>query len=403
MPSRTCRTAIAVIAGSLISLSAGCTGASKTAKTSVFFPPAPNLPRLQYLTGISDSADVEEKQREFSLIAFGEATRKTVTPIIKPSSIAAAGGKLYITDIAGQLFVVDLPKKSMEKLKGNQGAGKLKKPVGVAVDRAGFVFVADAGRKEVLVYNNNGEYLKAVGGDLAISPTDVVVDDSRLYVLDTKKAVIHVFDAATSAFIQDIGKLSDAAQSLSLPTKMSLDKQGIIRVSNAGRGDITSYDRDGHFLGSFGKFGDTPGQFARPKGLTSDDNGYLYVVDAGFQNVQVFNESGRLLTYFGSAELPVGGMNLPCDITISSDDLPYYQKLADRDFELSQVIFVANQFGNPKISLYGYGKRKGIDYEMAYRQIAQQREQRARKEMQRRNKISSELTPPQGPQAVPIQ
>jgi len=394
MHSRTHRTAIAVIAGSLISLLAGCAGESKTAKRSVFFPPAPNLPRLQYLTGISDSTDVEGKKKEFSLIAFGDlAQQKSVLPIIKPSSIAAAAGKLYITDISGQLLVVDLPKKSMEQLKGNQGAGKLGKPVGVAVDRAGFVFVADVGRKEVMVYNNNGEYLKSVGSGLNMYPTDVAVDDSRLYVLDTKKAVIHIFDPVTSAFIQDIGKVSDAAKSLSLPTKMSLDKQGVIRVSNAGRGDITAYDRDGHFLGSFGKFGDTPGQFARPKGLTADDNGYLYVVDAGFQNVQVFDENNRLLTMFGSADLPVGGMNLPCDVTISSDDLPYYQMLADKDFELSQVIFVANQFGNPKISLYGYGKQKGIDYDMAYQQISQQREQWAREEMQKRNKISSQLTP----------
>lgn len=393
MHSRTYRAAIAVIAGSLLSLLAGCAGASKTANKSVFFPPAPNLPRLQYLTGISDSTDVEGRQSGFSLIAFGDAAQKTVLPIIKPSSIAAAAGKLYITDISGQLFVVDLPKKSMEQLQGNQGAGKLGKPVGVAVDRAGFVFVADVGRKEVLVYNNNGEYLKSVGGGLNIYPTDVAVDDSRLYVLDTKKAVIHIFDPVTSALIQDIGKVSDPAKSLSLPYKMTLDKNGIIRVSNAGRGDITSYDRDGHFLGSFGKFGDTPGQFARPKGLTADDNGYLYIVDAGFQNVQVFDESGRLLTMFGSADLPVGGMNLPCDITISSDDLPYYQKLADKNFELSQVIFVANQFGNPKISLYGYGKQKGIDYDMAYQQIVQQREQRAREEMQRRDKVSSQVTP----------
>ena len=394
MHSRTYRTAIAVIAGSLLSLLAGCAGESKTAKRSVFFPPAPNLPRLQYLTGISDSTDVEGKKKEFSLIAFRNLTpKKSVLSIIKPSSVAAAAGKLYVTDISGQLFIVDLPKKSMEQLKGNRGAGKLRKPVGVTVDRAGFVFVADVGRKEVLVYNNDGEYLKSVGHGLNMYPTDVAVDDSRLYVLDTKKAVIHIFDPVTSAFIQDIGKVSDAAKSLSLPTKMSLDKQGVIRVSNAGRGDITSYDRDGHFLDSFGKFGDTPGQFARPKGLTADDNGYLYVVDAGFQNVQVFDENNRLLTMFGSADLPVGGMNLPCDITISSEDLPYYQMLADKDFELSQVIFVANQFGNPKISLYGYGKQKGIDYDKAYQQIIQQREQWARKEMQKRNKASSQLTP----------
>lgn len=399
MPVCLYRIAMAVMTASMLALPAGCAGRARTAKAPVFFPPAPNLPRLQYLAGISNSNDVDGGGREtFSLLSGRRPEQKQVTTIVKPSAIAAAAGKLYITDIAGQLLVVDLPKKTMEQLRGNQGAGKLIKPVGVAVDRSGFIFVADIGRKEVLIYNNNGDYLKSVGGDFGVHPTDVAVDEERIYVLDTKMSVIHVFDLVTGEFIQHIGKGGHPREWLSLPTKMSLDKQGMIRVSNAGRGDITTHDRDGNYLGSFGQFGDGLGQFSRPKGLTSDANGYIYVVDAGFQNVQIFNQEGRLLTFFGSGELPAGGMNLPCDIAISSDDLPYYQKLAEKGFELSQVVFVANQFGNPKIGLYGFGKMKGIDYENVYLLSEQRREKKARAELLRRKELGGQLTPQQDPQ-----
>ena len=388
------RTARAAIAGLLFALLAGCAGAPEVSRGPVFFPQAPNLPRLQYLTGISNSADVEGDPDSYSLFTYGKAAQKKSFTMMKPSAIATAAGKLYVADMSGQLFVIDLPKKTMEQLKGNLGLGKLSKPVGVAVDRAGFVFVADVDRKEVLIYDAQGEYLKSLGRELSMAPTDVAVDENRLYVLDTRNAVIRVFDPATSAFIQDIGKTGDPETSLSLPTKMSIDKQGIIRVSNAGRGTISSYDRDGHFLGSFGKLGDGLGQFSRPKGLTADANGYVYVVDAGFQNVQVFNETGRLLTYFGSPKLPVGGMNLPCDISISSDDLSFYQAFAKDGFELSQVVFVANQFGKPKIGLYGFGKLKGVDYDQVYQRAAQEREQKANEELKRRsNKVTSQLAP----------
>lgn len=380
------RRAFAVVTVSLIALLAGCAGNNKLSRGPVFFPPAPNLPRLQYLTGISDSSDVEGRPRDFSLFSYGKASPRQIVPMIKPSGIASAGGKLYVSDLSGQLFILDLPGKSMQQLRGNLGAGKLQKPVGVAVSPGGVLFVSDVGRKEVLIYNNKGEYLKSVGRELDMTPTDVAVDASSLYVLDTRKGVIHLFDPESGAFLRDIGRLGDHRQSLSLPTKMSLDKEGVIRVSNAGRGDITSYDRDGHFLGAFGMLGDGLGQFSRPKGLTVDANGYIYVVDAGFQNVQVFNDGGRLLTYFGSGRLPAGGMNLPCDISISSADLPYYQGLAGKDFELSQVVFVANQFGHPKISLYGYGKMRGVDYDAVYQRTAKEREQKARAELKERNK-----------------
>jgi len=387
MYPRPSRTATAVVAGALLAVLAGCAGTQKNATGPVFFPPAPNLPRLQYLTGFSNSADVKAEQDMFNLVSLGKKTQSKVERIIKPSSITSKAGKLYVADISGQLLIVDLPKKSIEQLKGNQGLGKLKKPVGVAVDNAGFVYVADIGKKEVLIYDDQGEYLKSVAGDSDMNPTDIAVYENELYVMDTRKSVIRVFDPVTGDTLREIGKVQDDPEkSISLPTKMSIDARGIIRVSNAGRGDISSYDRDGHFLGSFGKFGDGMGQFSRPKGVTADANGYVYVVDAGFQNVQVFSDSGRLLTYFGSPKLPVGGMNLPCDISVSAEDIPYYQTLADKNFEVSEVIFVANQFGEPKISLYALGKQRGVDYDKVYQRAAQEREKKAQEKLKRMQK-----------------
>ncbi len=397
MHGRLFRSAVALLAASVLTLTAGCaTGPTQQSHGPVFFPPAPNLPRLQYLTSFSNSADVAGGSADtVSLVSFGKQEEQKVSRIIKPSGITTKNGKLYVTDIAGQLFVVDLPNKKMEQLKGNDGMGKLKKPVGVAVDSTGFVFVSDIERKEVLIYDNNGEYLKSVGGDLGFTPTDIAVDDENLYVLDTRKSVIRVLNPMTGAQVREIGKMDDPTQSLCLPTRMSLDDKGVLWVTNAGRGTVTSYDRDGHFLGTFGKFGDGMGQFARPKGIATDENGYVYVVDSGHQNVQIFNDKGRLLGYFGSAKLPVGGMNLPSDISISKRDLEYFQKLAQKDFELSEVIFVANQFGENKIGVYGLGKLKGVDYDAAYRKAAEEREHKAQ-EILKERKRQQEMQDQQG-------
>jgi len=151
---------------------------------------------------------------------------------------------------------------------------------------------------------------------------------------------------------------------LSLPTNIAIDGAGNLYVSNITTGKIVKLDRDGHVLDSYGELGDAYGQFSRPKGLTVDEQGRLYVVDTAYQNVQMFDEKGQLLMFFGGPDVPVGSMNLPAGITVSKDNLAYYQTLADPSFELEQVILVTNQVGdNMKVGIYGFGKKKGVDYD----------------------------------------
>lgn len=365
----------------LILLSA-CAG-QKKAQGPVFFPPAPNLPRIQYLTGITSSQDVEGAASSLSLLSFGGADQKKLRPIIKPYGVAAAKGKIYVADIAGQVLIIDLPNKSFEKLKGDNGVGKLKKPINLAVDAQGFLYVADNGRKEVLVYDAQGEFVRSVGRDFDLTPGSVAVDEDRIYILDVRKGFIQVVDRVSFERVKEIGKNDDPAQSLSLPISMALDGKGVLHVTNAGTGKVMSFDRDGHFLSSFGQMGDGFGQFSRPKGIAADQNGNLMVVDAAFQNVQVLTDKGRVLMFFGGAEGAIGGMNLPAGITTSSDNMEYYQKLADKNFELEQIVLVVNQFGNPKIGIYGFGKQKGIDYEKEYQRVQSERERKARELMEK--------------------
>jgi len=389
MSTRPVRFASAILAIWLLGVLAGCAGPSSVTQGPVFFPPSPSLPRLQYLMGINSSADVEGAVNTYSLVSFGKEKEKVVRPIIKPYGVTAAGNKVYVADIAGQVAIMDLAKKKFELLKGDKDFGKLKKPVGVTLDESGFIYVADVGRKEILIYDPEGEYLRAVGGELGVTPADVAVDLDRIYILDNKGAIIKALDRVTGAFITDLGDKLDAENRLSLPINFTLGKNGIFHITNAGSGRVISLDRDGNFLGAFGKMGDGFGQFSRPKGIAVDDKGEIFVVDAGFQNTQIFNEKGRLLMYFGSNTLPVGGMNLPAGITLSNADLPFFQQMAEKNFELEQVVFVTNQYGNPKISVYGLGKLRGVDYEKEYRRLQEEREMKAKAAIEKARKAQA--------------
>ena len=343
-----------------ILLLGGC-AAQVVKKEPLFFPAPPNEPRIQFLTSISTSQDVEDPKSSLLSFLGGDSGSNQARSIIRPYGVHYANGKLYVCDTQGTttIAIIDFKKKSFEYLKENTGPGKLKKPVNFAVDKDGSLYVADTIKKSVLIYNPSGTYVGSIGGSqLDIKPVDVALDDEFIYVLDLKDSDIKLFDRKSREFVRSIGGHEDSTQeALALPTNFTIDDKGILYVTNLGDFTVKLYDRDGHFISKFGKLGDSFGEFARPKGVAVDKEGRIWVVDGAFQNVQVFDANHHLLVFFGDPPRPYGALNLPAGITVTSDGLDYFKKFAEPDFILEEVVFVANQMGDSMISVYGLGHK----------------------------------------------
>ena len=337
----------------------GCAG--KAVKTgTIFFPPAPNQPRIQFLKGIADSRDIEDIKSGFTLFMTGQQEVDAVKSIGKPYGVTTHKGKIYVSDLgASSIVIIDPALKEVKFLKGNYGLGKLKKPANVAFDAEDNMYVSDALRKDIAVFSPAGEFLRAIGKEADIKPADIAVEGDDLYVLDIANNEIKIFDRREGTLSRSFGKATELVEGLSVPTSLAMDSKGFLYATNIGSGKIIKMDRDGHVLMTFGKIGDIVGEFARPKGITVDHEGRIYVVDGGHQNVQIFNETGRILAFFGDPGLPVGSLNLPVGIAVTQDNLAYFQKLAAPGFILEAVIIVTNQFGDHKLSVYGLGRWRG--------------------------------------------
>lgn len=359
-----------LLAGILLFSLGGCAPTTVKKHDLVFFPPAPNPPRIQFLLGVGDSRDVEGSETEVSLFSMNAVEDEKVKSFIKPYGIAAYGDNIYISDtLAGKVAVINLSQKTFQWLKGDFGPGKLKKPINLSVDKQGNLYVADSIRKKIVVFDAEGNFLKVYGEAYDMVPVDVAADERRVYALDRSRSKILVFDKRDGKLIEGLGQDSDDPMgNLALPTNMTLTDKGIFYVTNVASGTIVKLDRDGHMLNTVGKMGDGFGQFGRPKGVATDSDNHFYVVDSAHQNVQMFDENDRLLMFFGDSGLPVGSMNIPAGITIKNDNLSYFQQLAAPDFELEQVIMVVNQVGAHKLGIYGLGKKKNFDYEAYYKE-----------------------------------
>jgi DNA-binding beta-propeller fold protein YncE len=276
-------------------------------------------------------------------------------------------------DSRGRILIVDPDIRAVHVLGGDQpfriDGGphrRLHLPNGIAVDAADNIYIADAERGLVLVYDPDGKFLRYIGkhGDegLFYYPTALAIDRDagRLFLLDTPRHLLFVLDLEGNILKRvgrprphAIGKVKDEAipMDLDYPTEMvignnelvvvdsgnsrihvmdlhckpvaefripaipgppsidavglGVDLAGNIYVSTTQDSRIRIYSRDGSLLGSFGQSGAEIGQFSSPAGLWIDGNSRLYVADTNNSRVQVFQLSADFAAQTNAVSSPL--------------------------------------------------------------------------------------------------
>jgi outer membrane protein assembly factor BamB len=349
-------------------LMTGCAGehvCRYTPSKPIFFPPAPDEPHIQYLTGINSSDDIgtTKKQSSFSLVVTGQERPDVIKKLGKAYGITTYNGKIYLAEgMNARISIIDLAAGTIDYPPGvATPRGALKYPVNVALDDEGYIYVADTARREIVVYDPAGNFSTSFHGtDPKSKVVDVKIYKGKLFALDLGMSRIRILNRKTGEQLDEMGFIEKPDQSLRVPTDFFIDAAGNIYVTNVGNNKVIKYDQDGNYIGSFGGLGDQLGLFAKPKGITVDDSGLIYVVDGGTNVVQLFDDQFRLLTYFGWPGLPYGSLNGPAGIVTSKENLDYFQKFAAPGFKVERLVYVVSQFGQeyciPRISVYGIGQ-----------------------------------------------
>ncbi len=331
---------------------AGCASVPEGAgvkENAVFYPSPPEQPRIQFLCSISGEQDLGKRQSALRRFLVGDVQYKTLG---KPYDIAASKGKIYILDRAyRKIVIVDLGKKEFSFLK-DEGAGRLVNPSGIWVSEDGFKYVADMQRLQVVVFDGNNAFSRTYGsGDMFKRPVDVAVSGNRVYVVDIKQNALLILDKTTGDLVKTVGEEGEFFK----PSHVTVGPSGNIFVTDAFNFRVRRLAPDGTPIDDIGYHGDQMGGFARPKGVALDREGRLYAVDAAFENVQIFNDQDELLLFFGGAGNKPGNMYLPAGIAVDYQNVDFFSKFADPDFQVEYLIYVANTYGEKKINVYGFG------------------------------------------------
>jgi DNA-binding beta-propeller fold protein YncE len=335
---------------------AGCarTTTQTTARTYSFWPPAPDPPRVQFLTGYNTSNDVATSRSKFDEMLYGKTAELV---ILKPYGIAWWNGRIYVTDLRTRgVTVLDLRQKQC-RVMGVGGSADVKKAIDVAVGPDGTKYVIDSTDNTIVIFDPNERYVRTIILP-DFNPVGLAVYNNELFVADFQGAVVKVLDVSSAQIIRTIGKPGPNDGEFVRPLSVHIDREGNLLVGDVFKCRIQKFTRDGQFLMAFGQIGSRAGDFVRPKRIDVDSDGLIYVVDAAFSNVQVFDPTGRVVGFFGTQGQHPGAMDLPAGICIVEEELDLFQTYFHPAFQTNRIVVVSNQFGPSKISVYALGQLK---------------------------------------------
>src|SRR5262249_8405149 len=119
------------------------------------FPAPPDAPRFVYEWTLYSSADVVKDDRDTQLRRRITGEGRAATGFGKPYAVAVHQGRIFLSDSVERFVKVFAVPQGRYFQIGVEGAGRLAKPLGIDVDRAGSLYVADASLRAVLVYDRD--------------------------------------------------------------------------------------------------------------------------------------------------------------------------------------------------------------------------------------------------------
>jgi len=224
-------------------------------------------------------------------------------------------GQLYVSDPrVGSVFVYDPTATLIGELKISG------KPLGVAVHPQGDIYIGNDKFDEVAVYGPDGFQTATIGAGMLRMPNDLAFDQNgELYVVDSKRNRVEVFDPATGASLRTIG-----GGQLRFPSALAISGQEVF-VGDQSNFLVKVFDLQGNLLRSLGGEASQgfmnykwQGKFVRIQSLAIDSTGRLHVLDSHMGIIQILNATdGSYIGSYGAKGSAVGELDLPLDIDIN--------------------------------------------------------------------------------------
>lgn len=218
-------------------------------------------------------------------------------------------GNIFIADAIDNRIRVIAPTGIISTILGNGSPGPLTLPYGIATDGAGNVYVADLGNNRILRITPSGVVTTLL--DHLASPRNVLVDIAgNLYFSEfaghqvrklSSDGSISVVAGTGLAGSDGDGGFATQAR-INAPAGLALDNAGNLYIADSGNHKVRriSAGRISTVLGTGVAGNTTANQLYSPTAVTIGLAGDLYIADAGNHRIRKLSTNGSISTIPGS-------------------------------------------------------------------------------------------------------
>jgi tripartite motif-containing protein 71 len=258
--------------------------------------------------------------------------------------VAADACHVYTIDHCGRVQVFDVEGNYCTQW-GELGLNpyNLFMPYGIALDPAGYVYVAELGRGKVIKFTTTGTPVTEWGtpgsgpGQFTY-PVKVALDAAGdVYVADYSNHRIQKF-TSSGAFLLEWGSAGSGNGQFIYPTGIAIDASGFVYVTDDCNHRVQKFTSAGVYVSQWGTLGSGPGEFIHATDVGVDASGDVFVVEgfndacgpANYNNrVQRFTSAGVYLQEWGGSGNAPGQFGSPWGIGMAPGSCVFY--VADTD------------------------------------------------------------------------
>ena len=175
--------------------------------------------------------------------------------------------------------------------------------------------------------------------------------EGNKYIIDYY--FVHKFDSS-GVYLLSFGKPGTSDGDFTFTTRIAIDSQDNIYVTDAILNRVQKFDSDGNFILKFGTTGSGDGEFGGAWGIGIDSQDRVFVVESSNNRVQLFDTNGNFVSKFGTTGSGDGQFNYPSDIAFDDEDNMYISDYYnERVQKFSSSTDYVTEFSAPGEGLYG--------------------------------------------------
>jgi DNA-binding beta-propeller fold protein YncE len=233
-------------------------------------------------------------------------------------AIDSAGNVLVADTLNHRILKFDSKGKLLRKMDSfGERNGELATPVALATDRAGNLFVGEYLNYRIQKFDSSWRFVAKSAGSGDSGPAFELVSG---IAVDSKGAVF-VADPRTRCIVKldnSLNFLQKWSSSLSVPEDVELDGEGNLIVLDCEECKVKKFDAKFGFITEWGSAGSGEGEFKGPGGIAVDSEGNVYVADTDNHRIQKFDSSGKFLLKWGREGSGEGELKEPTGMAVDS-------------------------------------------------------------------------------------